>query len=139
MKGTLKAIKEHLRKKKYESSFRYDSLYIARENDLSREFDVLFVGGGPANLAGARNPMNHPVAVTKSLLTILCAGALAACSEPQVAEPELSFAEAFQTLLIQAQPGDIIEVPPGVHEFTRSLSLTVPNVTIRGAGRLARN
>jgi len=59
---------------------------------------------------------------------------LGACSEPQPSAPELSFEEAFQTQLLQAQPGDIIEVPAGVHEFTRSLSLNVPGVTIRGAG-----
>ena len=48
--------------------------------------------------------------------------------------PELSFEESFQTQLINAQPGDVIEVPAGVHEFTRSLSLNVPGVTLRGAG-----
>ena len=61
---------------------------------------------------------------------------LSACSEP-ASEPEppaLSFAESFQVQLIEAQPGDVIEVPAGTHEFTRSLSLTVPGVTIRGAG-----
>ncbi len=62
--------------------------------------------------------------------------ALAACGEAEVEAPapELSFADSFQTQLIQAQPGDVIEVPAGTHEFTRSLSLTVPGVTIRGAG-----
>ena len=59
---------------------------------------------------------------------------LAACGEAEIAAPELSFAESFQTQLIEAQPGAVIEVPAGIHEFTRSLSLTVPNVTIRGAG-----
>ena len=61
---------------------------------------------------------------------------LAACGPAEVPEaaPELSFAGSFQEQLIQAQPGDIIEVPAGVHEFTRSLSLTVPGVTIQGAG-----
>ena len=62
---------------------------------------------------------------------------LTACGEavvPDEADTGLSFTEEFQTRLIQAQPGDIIEIPAGVFEFTRSLSLTVPNVTIRGAG-----
>lgn len=48
--------------------------------------------------------------------------------------PELSFEEALQQQLIQAQPGDIIDIPAGVHEMTRSLSLNVPGVTIRGTG-----
>ena len=49
-------------------------------------------------------------------------------------DPELSFEESLQLQLIEAQPGDTIEIPPGRHEMTRSLSLTVPGVTIRGAG-----
>ena len=62
--------------------------------------------------------------------------ALAACGDANSPAPmqSLSFAESFQAQLIQAQPGDVIEVPAGIHEFTRSLSLTVPGVTIKGAG-----
>ena len=48
--------------------------------------------------------------------------------------PELTFEEQLQTQLIQAQPGDVIQIPAGTHEITRSLSLNVPWVTIRGAG-----
>lgn len=70
----------------------------------------------------------------KIIITALIPLVIAACSEPEPSPPELSFAEAFQTQLIEAQPGDVIEVPPGVHEFNRSLSLTVSGVTIRGAG-----
>ncbi|MAZ91600.1 MAG: hypothetical protein CMF76_06505 [Maricaulis sp.] len=36
--------------------------------------------------------------------------------------------------LIDAQPGDVIEIPEGVFAFDRSLSLTVDGVTIRGQG-----
>jgi parallel beta-helix repeat protein len=75
---------------------------------------------------------------SKPKLFVLCllSFAVSACSEPNETEPsvELSFADSFQTLLIEAQPGDVIEVPSGVHEFNRSLSLTVPGVTIKGAG-----
>lgn len=79
------------------------------------------------------NPLRH----SRRILTLgALALALAACSEAEqdVAPPELSFAESFQTQLIQAQRGDVIDVPAGTHEFTRSLSLNVPGVTIRGAG-----
>ena len=58
---------------------------------------------------------------------------LASCGEAPT-ESAVSFEEALQTQLIQASPGDVIELPAGVHEMTRSLSLTVPGVTIRGAG-----
>ncbi|HCI87056.1 MAG TPA: hypothetical protein DHV53_00265, partial [Gammaproteobacteria bacterium] len=75
-------------------------------------------------------------------LAITTTSLLAACSEstqqpsgPAADQaPALSFEEDLQTQLIQAQPGDIIEIPAGVHEMTRSLSLSVPGVTIRGAG-----
>ncbi len=33
-----------------------------------------------------------------------------------------------------AKPGDVIEVPPGIHQFKRSLVLNSDGVTIRGAG-----
>ena len=47
---------------------------------------------------------------------------LAACGEPQ---PQLSFEESLQQQLIEAEPGDVIRIPAGVHELTRSLSLNV--------------
>lgn len=66
---------------------------------------------------------------------LLCATALlAACGQDEVPMPELSFEESLQQQLIEAQAGDVIEIPEGVHEMTRSLSLNVSGVTIRGAG-----
>ena len=40
----------------------------------------------------------------------------------------------LQELLLDAQPGDVIEIPAGTFSFDRSLSLAVDGVTIRGAG-----
>lgn len=66
---------------------------------------------------------------------LLCAGAiLAACGPDEVPMPELSFEESLQQQLIEAKAGDVIEIPAGTHEMTRSLSLNVSGVTIRGAG-----
>ncbi|MDH3441736.1 MAG: right-handed parallel beta-helix repeat-containing protein, partial [Gammaproteobacteria bacterium] len=45
-----------------------------------------------------------------------------------------SFQKALQTELITAKPGDIVEIPAGIHEITRGLSLNVSGVTIRGEG-----
>lgn len=59
---------------------------------------------------------------------------LSACSEQAPPEPELSFEESLQQQLIQAQPGDVIEIPAGTHQLSRGLSLTVDGVTIRGQG-----
>ncbi|MBM88695.1 MAG: hypothetical protein CMQ41_09990 [Gammaproteobacteria bacterium] len=74
----------------------------------------------------------------KLIIPLFSAGLLMSCGETEIsteiAPPELSFEESFQTQLIEAQPGDVIEVPTGVHNFVRSLSLATPGVTIRGAG-----
>ena len=44
------------------------------------------------------------------------------------------FQKQLQTQLIQAKPGDVITIPPGVHPINRGLSLNVSGVTLRGAG-----
>lgn len=45
-----------------------------------------------------------------------------------------TFEKDLQTALIQAKPGAVIELPEGKFDMTGTLSLTVPNVTIRGKG-----
>ena len=72
------------------------------------------------------------------------AAALAACGEggsggqaasPPVAEGDADFADTLRQRLIDARPGDVIEVPAGRFSFDRSLSLRVDNVTLRGVGQ----
>lgn len=76
--------------------------------------------------------LRYPFRFTTTSITV---AVLTACSEPAPPpEPELSFEESLQQQLIQAQPGDVIEIPAGTHELTRGLSLTVDGVTIRGQG-----
>lgn len=56
-------------------------------------------------------------------------------SDPAEApEPAVVDETAIQEMLLDAQPGDVIEIPAGTYSFDRSLSLTVDGVTIRGAG-----
>lgn len=52
----------------------------------------------------------------------------------QVAAGDPAYAETLRTRLLDAKPGDVIEVPAGRYSFDRSLSLRVDGVTIRGAG-----
>ena len=65
---------------------------------------------------------------------------LSACakSEPEIkieATADMAaFAASFQEMLLDAKPGDVIEIPEGIFEFDRSLSLNIDNVTLRGAG-----
>jgi len=65
--------------------------------------------------------------------------ALGACGGGGQEGRDLSEADTdYQTVLLErlidAQPGDVIEIPAGVYSFDRSLSLNVDGVTIRGAG-----
>lgn len=81
--------------------------------------------------------LGQQLKVGTASLAISLMAVLTACSEDapsQSAVQELSYEETLQLQLIEAKPGDIIEIPAGVHEFTRSLSLNVPRVTLRGAG-----
>jgi len=76
--------------------------------------------------------------MTISILRVLPVAAISAvllsCGSEEPTMPELSFEEALQEQLIRAQAGDVITIPAGVHEMTRSLSLNVPGVTIAGEG-----
>ena len=49
-------------------------------------------------------------------------------------EPAIVDETSIQEALLDAEPGDVIEIPAGTFEFDRGLSLTVDGVTIRGAG-----
>ena len=52
----------------------------------------------------------------------------------QVSQSDADFHKKLQLQLIQAKPGEVIELPAGKWTFDRSLSLNKSNVTIRGAG-----
>lgn len=92
----------------------------------------------PRNCAPGR-PI--PAAATLAIALALAA-ALAACGDEgagyvpsaSVAEGDAAFAVTLRERLLDAKPGDVIEVPAGRYSFDRSLSLRVDNVTLRGAG-----
>ena len=68
------------------------------------------------------------------------AAAIAACSGEKkdaaaTATPaDVSYQETLMTALLDAKPGDVIEIPEGKFAFDRSLSLAVDGVTLRGKG-----
>lgn len=60
---------------------------------------------------------------------------LVACSEENAqSSADSEFQMDLQRQLLDAQPGDVIEIPAGTYSFETSLSLAVDGVTIRGAG-----
>lgn len=74
----------------------------------------------------------------KTLATMTAIGALAlvgACNKPAAGDAATKDVEAkLQQQLLDAKPGDVIEIPAGTFHFDRSLSLDVDGVTIKGAG-----
>lgn len=71
-----------------------------------------------------------------TLTGIAMAMLLAGCGRGEAPAPaaDTGFQKQLQERLLDAKPGDVIEIPAGRYAFDRSLSLRVDNVTIRGAG-----
>lgn len=70
-----------------------------------------------------------------SIAAGLCLAACGGGNEGRdVSGADTDFQTTLMEQLIDAEPGDVIEIPAGVFSFDRSLSLTVDGVTIRGAG-----
>lgn len=69
---------------------------------------------------------------TVILITVMLASCGSEKEQAEIANPD--YQETLQTQLLDAKPGDVIEIPVGRFAFDRSLSLTVDGVTIRGAG-----
>ena len=73
------------------------------------------------------------------VFTGMCGAAallLASCgpSGRDVSDADRDFQTILMEQLLDAEPGDVIEIPEGVFAFERGLSLTVDGVTIRGQG-----
>ncbi|HSX60163.1 MAG TPA: parallel beta-helix domain-containing protein [Tahibacter sp.] len=68
--------------------------------------------------------------------TIAFALLLAGCGEatPPAPAADTAYAPKLQQQLLDAKPGDVIEIPAGRFAFDRSLTLRASGITIRGAG-----
>ena len=67
-------------------------------------------------------------------LSILCLFACGKNIEDSVSNMENVFQQNLIEQLIDANPGDVIQIPEGTFSIDRSLSLRVDGVTLRGAG-----
>lgn len=80
----------------------------------------------------------------RALLTAMPIVLLLGCGQAEDAAPadgaltadaaEGSYEDQLRLALEEAQPGDVIEIPAGIHYFTRSLTLNTSGITLRGAG-----
>ncbi|HEX5444931.1 MAG TPA: hypothetical protein VFW87_13930, partial [Pirellulales bacterium] len=71
------------------------------------------------------------------LITTLCGAPVAALGgegRTIAIQPGPKAQRQLQTALIEAQPADVIELAAGQYDFSATLSLDVPGVTVRGAG-----
>ncbi|MFS2318286.1 parallel beta-helix domain-containing protein [Maricaulis sp. D1M11] len=73
------------------------------------------------------------------LLSAGVAMTMVACSPSgpesrDVSDADTRYQDTLLEQLIDAQPGDVIEIPAGIYHFDRSLTLNVDGVTLRGAG-----
>ena len=66
-------------------------------------------------------------------LLVACGGSGTDQAAP-AASADAGYQKTLQQQLLDAKPGDVIEIPAGRFSFDRSLSLRVDGVTIRGAG-----
>jgi parallel beta-helix repeat protein len=92
-------------------------------------------------MAGRRSRKENNMRLMRTACAAALALGAAACGKKEAAAPETaapagepSFQETLMTQLIDAKPGDVIELPEGKFSFDRSLSLAVDGVTIRGKG-----
>ncbi|WP_297145316.1 parallel beta-helix domain-containing protein [Thermomonas sp.] len=66
------------------------------------------------------------------LLAVGCGKSEAPATAPSAIDTDA--ANALRTKLLDAKPGDVIEIPAGTFHFDRSLNLRVDNITLRGQG-----
>ena len=76
----------------------------------------------------------HVVVAALLLALTACQKNETAPASAAVADGDAGFAATLHERLLDAKPGDVIEIPAGKFSFDRSLTLRADGVTIRGAG-----
>jgi len=78
--------------------------------------------------------MRNSLIVTTAVLTLVACTKTEAPAKIDITPEMTAFATGLQEMLLDAKPGDVIEIPEGIFVFDRSLSLNIDNVTLRGSG-----
>ena len=76
--------------------------------------------------------MTNRIALLGCAALIALAGGCGKSSDSLATGPD--FEKNLQAKLLDAKPGDVIDIPAGTYQLKRSLSLTGNGVTLRGAG-----
>ncbi|MGJ3232143.1 MAG: parallel beta-helix domain-containing protein [Oceanicaulis sp.] len=77
------------------------------------------------------------MALITRVMAAIAVFAICACAAEEARDTtgfDREYQHTLTTALLDAQPGDVIEIPAGTFLIERGLSLTVDNVTIRGQG-----
>src|SRR5215213_7569695 len=74
--------------------------------------------------------------MTRFAIALMAATALAGAAQAKVLSvaPGADAQERLQTALLDAKPGDTVQLGAGRYELTDGLSLDIDNVTVKGAG-----
>lgn len=72
------------------------------------------------------------IAIPIALLVVGCGQSGSPPAETE--QSKAGYEDQLRLALETAKPGDVIEIPPGTHALTRSLTLNTDGITIRGAG-----
>ncbi|MCX8499533.1 MAG: hypothetical protein ORN25_09205 [Caulobacteraceae bacterium] len=72
-------------------------------------------------------------------IALIAASALVSVAQAKViaVNPGPDVQEAIQTALLDAKPGDTVQLAPGRYDLTDGLSLDINDVTVKGAGTQA--
>ncbi|MEO1252127.1 MAG: parallel beta-helix domain-containing protein [Pseudomonadota bacterium] len=78
--------------------------------------------------------MKNYLILMTAMIGLAGCGQEASAPATDAATGDYAYQETLLGQLIDAKPGDVIEIPEGVHAFNRSLSLAADGVTLRGVG-----
>lgn len=81
-----------------------------------------------------RNTFNTCLVVSALALALAACQPAGQDAKPAMDATQSAFAQQLHERLLDAKPGDVIDIPAGTYHFDRSLTLRASGVTLKGAG-----